>query len=100
MRTKPTAQQRPEPFHRIHMHFTKPVAIFISSELAPSMVHTLMVVAPSLQTGINAVLVRIHTCPWNDSVFDEGLNRLLLHIGHQIDHHLTAPLNHPKDRWL
>src|SRR5439155_14223238 len=37
MRAKPTAQQRPEPFHCIHMYFTKAVAIFISSELASSM---------------------------------------------------------------
>ena len=61
MRTQPTAQQRPEPFHRIHMHFTKAVAIFISSELASSMVDTLMAVSPGLQTGINAVLIRINT---------------------------------------
>ena len=30
---------------------------------------------------------------------DEWLDRLLLHIGYQLDHHLSAPLNHPKDRW-
>jgi len=98
-RTQPTAQQRPEPFHGIHMHFTKAIAIFISCELTPSMVDMLMTVAPGLQTGINAILISINTCPWNDSVFDEGLDGLLLHIGQQLDHHLTAALYHAKDGW-
>ena len=81
------------------MDFTQAVAIFISGILAPSVVDTLMLVSPGLQTGINALLVRINKCPWNDSVFDEGLDGLLLHIGKQIDHHLTAALNHAKDGW-
>jgi hypothetical protein len=97
MRAQPTPQQRPKPFHRIDMDFTKTVAIFVSSEFTSSVVDTLMVVAPGLQTGINAILVRIHTCPWNDSVFHERFDRLLLYIGQQIDHHLTTALHHPKD---
>ena len=39
------------------MDFTKAVAIFISSEFASSMVHTLMAISPGLQTSINAVLI-------------------------------------------
>ena len=73
MRAKPTPQERPEPFHRIHMDCTQAVAIFISSELAPSMVDTLMLVSPDMQVSINAILVCIHMCTWNDGVFDEGL---------------------------
>src|SRR5262249_2792852 len=87
MRAQPTPQERPEAFHGIHMHFTKTVAIFVSSEFASSVVDTLMVVAPGLQTGINTILVRIHTCPWHDGVCDKGFDGLLLHIGQQIDHH-------------
>src|SRR5262249_10765612 len=64
---------------------------------ASSVVDPLMVVAPGLQTGINALRVRIHTCPWNDSVFHERFDRLLLDIGQQIDHDLTTALQHPKD---
>src|SRR5712692_2366184 len=97
MRAKPTPQERPEPFHCIHMDFTKAVAIFISSELAPAMVDTLMLVSPDMQAGINAILVCINTCTWNDGVFDEGLDGLLLYIGQQIDHDLTTALNHPQD---
>src|SRR5919109_1692300 len=52
-----------------------------------------------MQTGINAVLVCIHTCPWYDRGFDEGFNGFLLHIGQQIDHHLPATLHHAKDGW-
>ncbi len=57
-----------------------------------------MVVSPGPQAGINAVFIRVHKRSWHDGVFDEGLDRLLLHIGHQIDHYLTTPLNHPQDR--
>src|SRR5215470_7192879 len=80
------------------MDFAKAIPIVIAGELAPAMMHTLMAVSPALQTGINAVLVGIHQCTWNDGVFDEGLDRLLLHIGQQMDHHLTTALHHPKDR--
>src|SRR6266568_3701200 len=97
MRTQPTAQERPEPFHRIHMHFTQAVAIFIAGKLTPSMVDMLMTVAPGLQTGINAVLIRINQCAWINSVFDQRLDGLLLHVREQIDHDLTATLHHPKD---
>src|ERR687888_2460513 len=98
MRTKPTAQERPEPFHRIHMDFTQTIAIVISCELTPSMIDMLMTVAPGLQTGINAVFISINQCAWINSVFDQRLDRLLLHVREQIDHDLTTTLNHPKDR--
>src|SRR5215470_13946016 len=99
MRAQPTAQQRPEAFHGIHMHFTHAVAIFIARELASSMVDTLMVVSPRPQAGINAVLVRIYTCTSNDGLFDQGLDSLLLHISKEIDHDLPTALHHAKDRW-
>src|SRR5215510_9620305 len=98
MRPQPAPQQRPEPFHGIHMDFTQAVAIFIASELSSSMIDTLMVVSPEPQAGINAIFIRVHKRIWHDGVFDEGLDRLLLHIGHQLDHYLTSPLNHPQDR--
>src|SRR5215471_7380168 len=37
-----------EPLHGIYMHFTQAIAIFIAGKLAPSMVDTLMTVAPRL----------------------------------------------------
>src|SRR5215472_11400910 len=81
------------------MDFTQPVAIVIAGELAPSMVDALMAVSPRTQAGINVVLIRVHQCPWSNGVFDEGLDRLLLHVRQEIDDHLTATLNHPKDGW-
>src|SRR5215468_3647389 len=81
------------------MHFTQAIAIVISSELTPSMVDMLMSVPPGLHTGINTVFICVHTSPWNNSLFDQGLDRLLLHIGQEIDDHLTTALHHPKDRW-
>ena len=97
MRTQPAAQERPKPFHRIHMDFTQAVAIVVSCELTPSMVDMLMTVSPGLQTGINAVLISINKCAGINSVFDEGLDGLLLHIGQQLDHDLTTALYHPKN---
>ena len=66
------------------MDFTKTVAIFVASEFASSVVDTLMAVAPGLQTGINAVLVRINKCACNDGVFDEGLNGLLFYMASRL----------------
>jgi hypothetical protein len=83
MRTQPTAQERPAPFHRIHMDFTQAIAIVISG--APSMVDMLMTVAPGLQTDINAVFISINQCAWINSVFDQRLDGLLLHVREQID---------------
>src|SRR6516165_6344734 len=80
------------------MHFTHAIAIFISSELTPTMVDMLMIVPPGLHTSINTVFICVHTCPWNNSLFDQRLDRLLLHIGQEIDDHLTSALHHPKDR--
>src|SRR5215471_4124748 len=99
MRAQPTPQERPEALHRIHMDFTKAVSIFISGVLASSMVDTLMIISPCTQASINAVFIRINKRTWSNGFFDEGLDGLLLHIGHHIDDHLTTPLNHPKDRW-
>ena len=81
------------------MDVVKAVAIFITSVLASSMVDALMVVSPVVQAGINAVLIRIYPCSWNNRVFDERLDRLLLHIGKHVDDDLTTPLHHAKHGW-
>src|SRR4030095_15659296 len=81
------------------MDFTQAIAIFISSELASSVVYTLMTVSPGLQTSINVVLICINKCAWINGVFDQRLDDLLLHVREQIDHDLTATLHHPKDWW-
>src|SRR6266853_714838 len=81
------------------MDFPQAIAIFISSELAAAVVHTLMTVSPGLQTSINVVLICINKCAWINGIFDQRLDGLLLHVREQIDHDLTATLNHAKDRW-
>src|SRR5215510_14252236 len=81
------------------MDFTHSIPIVISSELAPPVVETLMLISPDLQASIHAVLACIHTCPWHDGVFDQGLDGLLLDVGYQIDRYLTTALHHAKDGW-
>jgi hypothetical protein len=81
------------------MHFTKAVAIFIAGVLALPMVDALMVVSPSPQASIHAVCIRVHQCSWIHGVFDERLERLVLHMGQKTDPHLTTTLHHPNDGW-
>jgi hypothetical protein len=97
MGAQPAPQERPKPFHGIHMDFTQAVAIFISGVLASSMVDTLMIVAPSTQTCINTVFICINKRTQSNGLFHEWLDSLLLHIGKHIDDHLTTALNHAKD---
>src|SRR5262249_42580988 len=97
MRAQPTPQERPQAFHRVDVHFAHAVAIVIAGKLASPVVDTLMTVAPGLQTGIHAVLVYIHPCPWHDGGFDQGLDGRLLHVGQEINAQLTATLQHPKN---
>src|SRR2546422_3362029 len=80
------------------MHFTKTVAIFISRIFAPAMIDALMRIAPSLETSINTVFIRVNQGSWINGVFDERFDGLLLHIGQQVDDHLSTTLNHAKDR--
>src|SRR5262249_17647154 len=68
MRAQPTPQERPEPCYRIHMHFTKAVAIFLASDFASSVVDTLMIVSLGLQTGIHTGPVCRHTCACSDGL--------------------------------
>jgi hypothetical protein len=96
--TPPTPSERPEAFHRMHRDCAKAITIVIAGERPPAMMHTLMAVSPALQTGIQAGLVGRHQCAWNDGVFDEGLDRLWLHMGQQMHPHVTTALHPPKDR--
>jgi len=42
------------------MHFTKAITIFISGIFALTMIDALMRIAPSLETGANALLVYVN----------------------------------------
>ena len=98
MRAQPTPQERPEAFHGVHVHLAQAVPVFIAGKLASPMVDLLMPVSPGLQTGIKALLVRIHQGPGYNRGFDERCNGLLLPIGQQLEHHLPTALHHAQDR--
>jgi hypothetical protein len=59
----------------MHLDFTQAIAICIARELASSVVNLLLVVAPRLQTGIDAVLVGIHPCAWMHGAFAERIGQ-------------------------
>ena len=99
MRAQPTPPERPEPFHRIHLHFTNAVALFISGVLTPSMVDRLMIISPGTPAGINAVRIRLHQRPWSHGVVDERFHGLVFHMSKPVDDHLTATRHHAKNGW-
>src|SRR4051812_13720303 len=56
---EPGAQQRPEPLDGVDVHLAEPVTIFVARILTPGMADCLMLIAPVLQAGIDAILVRM-----------------------------------------
>ena len=74
---------------RRHLHRARTLLVLIA---------TLMVISPSPQAGIHAVVIRVHTRIGNEGVCEDGLARLRLHLGPQIAHSLPPPLNPPQAR--
>lgn len=66
----------------------------------PSYAHGLHTSRLHLHRGRTRPVHRLHKRPRGNALFDERLNGLLLHIRKHVDHHLTAPLHHAKDRWF
>jgi hypothetical protein len=77
--------------------FTKTVPILIARVFAFAVADRLVTIAPIRQFGVDVLFVGHHLRTWNNGLGDEGLNRLLLHIGQHLDHDLPATLEHPED---
>src|SRR5215510_14399866 len=80
MRAQPTPPERPQACHGVDVHCANAVLIFIAGQLASPMVDPRMVVAPCLQTGRQAVRVRLHTGAGHAGVWAERLHGLWLHL--------------------
>ena len=80
------------------MHFMKAIAVVVSGVFPSPVTYCLMLVPPLLQTGIDIVLVGIHTGSWGNRGADQGLDRHLLYVFTHPNHHRTTALDHSADR--
>jgi hypothetical protein len=68
--------------------------------LPASVADGLVLVAPGWQAGVDVVLVGVDASALDDGGLDDGLDRLLLHIGQHAQHHLAAALDQAEDGGL
>ena len=100
VRSQPGAQQRPEAFHGVDVDLAEAVAVFVASVFAAPMADSLVPVASSWQTRVDAVFVRVDKDARGDSGGDGRLDRGLLYVGQHVQDHLAATLDQVEDGWL
>ena len=97
MRSQLRAQQRPEPFHRVDVHFVEAVTVLITGVFAASMADRVVSVASGGQAGVDAILVRVGEGALRDHRLDDQLDRGPLHVGQHAQDHLAATLDRAED---
>src|SRR5438552_5679253 len=78
----------------------KAIAVIIPRLCAPAVTDACMRLAPRFQAAINVIRIRVNTGPWRNRRFDQGCDRPWLDGFQPPNHHLSATLDHPEDRWL
>jgi len=89
-----------KPFHGVDVDLAKAGAVFVAGVFAAPMADRLVLVAPSRQAGVNAVLVGVDESALGHGRLDDRLDRGLLHVGQHVQDHLAAALDQAKDRWF
>ena len=79
-RAEEIPQSRPDPLHRIAVHFSSPIPIVISGILPVRVTHRVMAPACVAHVVVRGGLVRINRCAATRCAFHFGLNGLLLRI--------------------
>src|SRR3954468_21364305 len=64
------------------------------------MADCLMLIAPVLQAGVDAILVGVDEGAVSDGARDDRLDRSLLHVGQHAQDHWPTPLDQAEDRGL
>src|SRR3954453_5542812 len=100
MRAEPGAQQRPETLDGVDVHLAEAVTIFVARILTPGMADCLVLIAPVLQAGVDAILVGVDEGALSDGARDDRLDRPLLHVGQHAQDHWPTPLDQAEDGWL
>src|SRR4051794_18618152 len=100
VRAEPGAQQGPETLDGVDVHLAEAVPVLVAGILAPGMADRLVLVAPVLQAGVDAILVGVDEGALSNSARDDRLDRPLLHVGQPAQDHLTTALDQAEDRGL
>src|SRR5438067_875648 len=80
------------------MHLMKAVSIFITGISGRCMIDILVLVAPCFQTSVDVVFVGKNETASLNSLFENRLDGLLLHILKHLQHDLTTTLDHAENR--
>ena len=78
---EPTAQQRPESFHRVNMHFVEPVSVIIPGVLALAMADGVVGIAPFRKAIVDVVLIGVDHASLGNRRQDQRADRDVLNIG-------------------
>ena len=98
MWSQPGAKQTPDTFHGVDMDLVDAVSIGIPGILPFTVIDRDMDVAPSWETGIDAVLIGVDGAALLDHLGDPGLDGGLLDVATQLEETLSTARNHPQDR--
>ena len=98
MWSQPGAKQTPDTFHSVDMNLVDAVSIGIPGILPFTVIDRDMDVAPSRETGIDAVLIGVDGAALLDHLGDPGSDSGLLDVTAQVEETLSTARNHPQDR--
>ena len=94
------AKQAPDTFHSVDMDLVDTVSIGIPGILPFTVIDRDMDVAPSWETGIDAVLIGVDGAALLDHLGDPGSKGGLLDVTAQVEETLSTARNYPQDRGL
>src|SRR3954465_11036877 len=97
VRAEPGAQQGPEPFPGVDVPLAEAVPVLVAGILTPGMADRLVLIAPVLQAGVDAILVGVDEGALSDGARDDRLDRPLLHVGQHAQDYLTTALDQAED---
>ena len=80
MWAQPRAQQRPEAFHRIDMHFVETITVFIAGVLSRAVANALVNLSPLGKGIINHIFIGVDYRARFDRLLDKRVDGVLLHV--------------------
>jgi len=80
------------------MHFMKAVSIVITGIFPRCVIDRIVTKAPLFQTRVDVVLISENQTSQLNGLFENGLDRFLLHIDQHVEDHLATALDHAQNR--